>query len=88
LNLLPNVEAFDDGPKLGLDVIDNGSVIFRNKVIPRDGLLMRYVTVNPDGTVLGLENVSAIKYGYGSMLNLRVQLTFGFSIDFNVFPLQ
>lgn len=67
-------------------MIDNGSVIFKNKTIPRNGMLMKYVSVNPDGTVTGLENKSAIKYGYGSMLNLRVQLTFGFAMDFNVLP--
>jgi len=69
-------------------VIDNGSVIFRNKIIPRDGMLMKYVNVGSDGTVSGLENKSAIKYAYGSMLNLRVQLTFGFAVDFNLLPLH
>ena len=49
-------------------------------------MLMKYIQVSADGTVKGLDNTQAIKYGYGSMLNLRVQLTFGFAIDFNVFP--
>ena len=69
-----------------MDIIDNGSLVFSNKEVPRKAMLMRYIQVKPDGTVLGLENTSAIKYGYGSMLNLRVQLTFGFAIDFNVRP--
>lgn len=44
-------------------------------------MLMRYVKVSPDGEVSGLENASAIKYSYGSMLNLRVQLVFGFMLE-------
>ncbi len=28
----------------------------------------------------GLENTQAIKYGYGSMLNLRVKLTYSFAL--------
>lgn len=41
---------------------------------------MRYVKVSKDGKVEGLENTQAIKYGYGSMLNLRVKLTYNFAI--------
>ena len=44
-------------------------------------MLMRYVQVAADGKVSGLENKSAIKYGYGSMLNLRVRLVYGFAMS-------
>ena len=84
--MLPNVEAFDIGAKLGLDEIDNGSMILKEKVVPRRSMLMRYVQVSADGTVAGLDNTSAIKYSYGSMLNLRVELSFLFAIDFNILP--
>ena len=30
--------------------------------------------------MVGLENKQAIKYGYGSMLNLRVKLVYGFAM--------
>lgn len=48
--------------------------------MPRKALLMRYVKVSADGKVEGLENKQAIKYGYGSMLNLRVKLTYNFAL--------
>ena len=51
-------------------------------------MLMRYVQVHSDGSVHGLENTQSIKYSYGSMLNLRVQLVFGFATDFLVMPPQ
>jgi hypothetical protein len=86
LELVEGVEAFDIGPKLGLDVIDNGSLRFRDKTVPLRAMLMRYVQVSAEGTVRGLENTSAIKYGYGSMLNLRIQLVFGFSINYLLRP--
>ena len=49
-------------------------------------MLMKYVKIQKDGTVVGLENKSAIKYGYGSMLNLRVKLTYSFSISGIIMP--
>lgn len=45
-------------------------------------MLSRYVQVKSDGTVFGLENKQAIKYGYGSMLNLRIKLVMGFSLGY------
>ncbi len=45
-------------------------------------MLCRYVQVHPDGTVVGLENKQAIKYGYGSMLNLRIKLVMGFALAY------
>ena len=41
---------------------------------------MRYIKVTKQGVVEGLENTQAIKYGYGSMLNLRVKLTYSFAL--------
>lgn len=43
-------------------------------------MLMKYIQVTESGEVKGLQNKSAIKYAYGSMLNLRVQLTNSFAI--------
>lgn len=45
---------------------------------------MKYVKVEKDGTVLGLENKNAIKYAYGSMLNLRVRLLDVFTLGYTL----
>ncbi|OCG73592.1 acyl-CoA dehydrogenase [Microbacterium sediminis] len=47
---LPGVGGEDDGPKGGLNGIDNGRLHFDNVRIPRDHLLNRYGDVAPDGT--------------------------------------
>ena len=40
---------------------------------------MRYIQVAADGSIGGMENIGNIKYGYGHMLILRVQMTFLFA---------
>jgi acyl-CoA oxidase len=86
LQTLPNVEAYDIGQKLGFERVDNGALLFHNLTIPRRALLMRYVRVTAEGKVEGAENKQAIKYGYGSMLNLRVKLTYNFALRGIVTP--
>jgi hypothetical protein len=70
------------GSKLGMAKVDHGYLMFDNYTLPRSAMLCRYIRIDDDGKVLGLENKQALKYGYGSMLNLRVYLAsvFGFSI--------
>lgn len=80
------MEAGDIGPKLGFAQVDNGYLLMKNIEVPLDNMLMKYIQVKEDGEVLGLENKAAIKYAYGSMLNLRVKLTESFAIYFMVFP--
>ncbi len=58
----------------------------KNLQIPRKAMLMRYIKISKDGSIEGLENTQAIKYGYGSMLNLRVKLTYSFAINAVIFP--
>ena len=48
--LLPGVSSEDDGPKGGLNGIDNGRLAFDGVRIPRTNLLNRYGDVAPDGT--------------------------------------
>ena len=66
------------GAKLGMAFLDHGFLRFSNFVQPRRAMLMRYIKVEKGGEVIGLENKQALKYGYGSMLNLRVFLTSSF----------
>lgn len=51
LQPVKGVEAFDIGPKLGFERIDNGGLYFRELTIPREALLSRYVKVTPEGKV-------------------------------------
>ena len=48
--LLPGVRSEDDGPKGGLNGIDNGRLAFDHVRIPRTNLLNRYGDVAADGT--------------------------------------
>ncbi|WP_029151321.1 acyl-CoA dehydrogenase [Microbacterium indicum] len=47
---LPGITSEDDGPKGGLNGIDNGRLAFDDVRIPRENLLNRYGDVAPDGT--------------------------------------
>lgn len=48
--MMPGVRSEDDGPKGGLNGIDNGRLAFDHVRIPRTNLLNRYGDVAPDGT--------------------------------------
>lgn len=43
------VRIEDNGPKMGLNGVDNGRIWFSQTRIPRDALLDRYASVSPDG---------------------------------------
>ena len=47
---LPGVTIGDDGPKAGLNGVDNGRLTFDHVRVPRDNLLDRYGQVAEDGT--------------------------------------
>ncbi|NIK56095.1 acyl-CoA dehydrogenase [Kribbella shirazensis] len=46
---LPGVTLSDCGPKLGLNGVDNGRIVFDQFRVPRDALLDRYAQVDADG---------------------------------------
>ena len=46
---LPGIGGEDDGPKGGLNGVDNGRLHFDEVVVPRENLLSRYGTVNEEG---------------------------------------
>src|SRR5699024_7588622 len=46
----PGVSGRDDGPKGGLDGVDNGRLAFDHVRVPRENLLRRYGQVAPDGS--------------------------------------
>ncbi|MER7251595.1 acyl-CoA dehydrogenase [Kribbella sp. NPDC000426] len=54
---LPGVTLSDCGPKLGLNGVDNGRIVFDQVRVPRDALLDRYAQVDADGNYTsGIEN--------------------------------
>jgi len=71
---LPGVIAGDQGPKLGFLGVDNGFMKLTNARVPVDHFLMRYSSVSPEGKFTPPKDKNAVKFGYGSMLNLRVML--------------
>ncbi|TDW17497.1 acyl-coenzyme A oxidase [Kribbella kalugense] len=46
---LPGVTLTDCGPKLGLNGVDNGRIVFDQVRVPREALLDRYAQVDADG---------------------------------------
>ncbi|MEU8221624.1 acyl-CoA dehydrogenase [Kribbella sp. NPDC048915] len=54
---LPGVTLSDCGPKLGLNGVDNGRIVFDQVRVPRDALLDRYAQVDADGNYISsIEN--------------------------------
>ncbi len=49
-DLAPGIRIEDDGPKLGLNGVDNGRIWFDEVRVPRENLLDRYAQVSHDGT--------------------------------------
>jgi acyl-CoA oxidase len=48
--LMPGVRILDNGPKAGLNGVDNGQIWFDNVRVPREDMLDAYASVAPDGT--------------------------------------
>lgn len=71
---MPGVTVGDQGPKLGFLGVDNGVMQLRNVKVPVGNFLGRYSSVTPDGKFIPPKDKNAVKFGYGSMLNLRVVL--------------
>ena len=68
MKTIPGVEAGDIGPKQGFTTKDNGYALFRNLVIPRRNMLMKYHVVSKEGkySLQGDEKIS-----YATMLLTR-----------------
>jgi acyl-CoA oxidase len=48
-NPWPGVRIEDNGPKMGLNGVDNGRIWFENVRVPRTALLNRFANVSPEG---------------------------------------
>lgn len=65
---LPGVTLGDIGPKMALNVIDNGFLYVDHVRIPHNHLLMKHCQLQKDGTYIANENN---KVFYGSMMYVR-----------------
>lgn len=72
--LLPGIDAGDIGPKLGYKHKDNGFLSFSNVKVPRNALLGKYVSVEPNGKFLTRGN---LKIMYASMMHVRETILSG-----------
>lgn len=70
--LLPGVQTGDIGPKIGLNVMDNGFASFDNVLIPRRNMAMRFASVDENGvyTKKTLSDASD-KIAYITMMQVR-----------------
>ena len=69
---MPGVKCGDMGPKMGYQSKNNGWATFDQVRIPRDQMLMRFVSVDRDGQVAMRGDLRAL---YGVMMDIRVQIT-------------
>jgi acyl-CoA oxidase len=68
---MPGIKVGDMGPKLGYNSKSNGWCSFDNVRIPRNQMLMRFVSVDEEGS-FSIEGDTRILYAV--MMNIRMQL--------------
>lgn len=73
--LLPGVETNDLGPKIGYNVMDNGLASFKNVVIPRRNMAMRFSEVDENGHYKKKKvSEAASKISYITMMQVRAYI--------------
>lgn len=65
--ILPGVRIADNGPKQGLNGVDNGQIWFDHMRVPRESLLDRFASVAPDGTYSS--NIKNPAQRFGTMVS-------------------
>lgn len=68
---MPGITGGDIGPKFGYNSKNNGWLRFDKVRIPRDYMLMKFVTVDKEGN---FEIIGDLRILYGVMMMVRVQL--------------
>lgn len=68
---LPGVRIEDDGPKMGLNGVDNGRIWFDGVRVPREALLNRFADVTEDGTYVS--EIESAGRRFFTMLGTLVQ---------------
>jgi acyl-CoA oxidase len=77
-SLLKGVSTGDIGPKIGYNNMDNGFAMFKNVVIPRRNMAMRFATVDENGKY-EKKHISdaASKVAYITMMQVRAMIVQG-----------
>ncbi|KAI8084287.1 uncharacterized protein B0P05DRAFT_534964 [Gilbertella persicaria] len=70
-SLLPNIQAGDVGSKIGHQGVDNGWIQFRQTRVPRKQMLMRWVSMGPQGNFKTAPNPAVM---YATLIPERVSL--------------
>ena len=70
---LPGVEVGDIGAKMGYNGVDNGFLRFDHVRVPRDAMLMRYSSVDKDGTYVPPPAQNS-KASYATMVYVRATI--------------
>jgi acyl-CoA oxidase len=83
--LLPGVTTGDIGPKIGYNNMDNGFAYFKNVVIPRRNMPMRFAEVDENGKYRK-KHVSdaAAKISYITMMQVRAMIVMGSARDLSI----
>lgn len=55
-SVLPGISIEDDGPKIGLNGVDNGRIIFNKVRVPRENMLDRFAQVSETGEYTSVTN--------------------------------
>ena len=73
--MLPGVETGDLGPKIGYNTMDNGFACFKNVVIPRRNMAMRFANVDEHGHYSKKQvSDAASKISYITMMQVRAHI--------------
>jgi acyl-CoA oxidase len=76
--LLPGVETGDIGPKIGYNNMDNGFSYFKNVIIPRRNMAMRFAEVDESGKYRKKDvSDAAAKVAYITMMQVRSMIVMG-----------
>lgn len=73
-SVLPGRKLGSIGPKMSLNNIDNGYLLFNNVQIPRENMLMKYSQVSPEG--LYRKKGGSEKLTYIAMVEVRANLAY------------
>jgi acyl-CoA oxidase len=83
--LLPGVTTGDVGPKIGYNNMDNGFAYFKNVVLSRRNMAMRFAEVDENGKYRKKHvSAAASKISYITMMQVRAMIVMGAAKDLSI----